>query len=514
MSQRLINILFFSLIFFYLLEGVFWILFGNIYTDEGWYFANSYLVTKGKLPYRDFFDFHAPLSSLIYAVPQYFFGPNLYVGRITAFLFSFFAVILSCSIARKLAGGYASLLVLILHIVNLHAFHYASVMVTHPLQNFLVILAVYLLLSRLKKPFNYISSVIVMSLANCVKHIFSPYLWSLLLFIILKERHNRKIIFYSLITALATLGLILVPFIFIAKEKFLFSMAWMFSEGYNIYDRGMPLVSWLDRALYFVPVIQNYFLMFLLLPAFLIYAWLMRDRRRGIVSYLNEFDIVSLLAFMVIVSFFISSFLPYFPPESTVTSFYFPLVVLLLSISITKVLESIRDKTARLLIKILLSLLILLTPFLQSELWELANLQWERREPRCIYQVAGVIDKYTQKNTKVFTFSPAFAVQADREPLPGMEFDVSSYFLCLPTQICKKFGLLNKQILLDYLNKKEAGILVLDDRFLKPAYRSAVIKGDLPILMKTIDENYYLKEKLPFPNIYRGDVHIYLPKEK
>ena len=506
-SNRLINILFFILFIFYLFEGVFWVLFGNVWTDENWIFARSYLVTKGKLPYRDFFDHHQPLVSLVHALFQYLFGPSLFVGRATSFLFTFLTIILTCSIASKLAGKKAGILVLVLHMLNLHSFYYATTMSAHSIEIFLVVFAVYSLMSKLKKPLNYILSVAVMSLANCVKNLASPWIWVLLLFIIVKERRNPKIIFYSLFTAIAVMGLVSTPFIIIGKEKFFFGVIWLLMRGYK-----STTLSRLDQILYLVPVIQNYFLMYLLLPAFLIYAWLKRDRSRKVLSYLAQHDIITLISLMVI-AWFPLTFLWRENVPPIYWAYYYPLVTLLLAVGIIKLFESLIDNASKIFFKILITLLILLTPFLQPDLWKLLNIQWQRRELLSIYKVAKSIDKYTQKDTKVFTFTPAFAAQADRQTLPGMEFDMYSYYPSLEIERCKRLGLLNAQILIDYLNKKEAGILVLTQfRFFEPRGAAAVIEHDLPQIIKVIDANYYLKEKLTFADIFRGDVYIYLPR--
>lgn len=506
-GNRLIFILFFILVIFYIFEGLFWVLFGNIWTDENWYFARSYLMTRGKLPYRDFFDHHQPLASLVHAFPQYLFGPSLFVGRMTSFLFFFLTIILACNIASRLAGKKAGLLVLVLNMVNPNSFYYATVMSAHSIENFLVMLAVYFLMSKLKKPLNYIASVAFMSLANCVKNLTSPWVWVLLVFIIVKERQSRKIIFYSIFTAISVMGLVLAPFIFIAGEKYFFGATWLLMRGYKYAD-----LSRSDQILYLVPVIQNYFLIYLLLPAFLIYTWFKRDRSRKVLSYFLQYDIIALVTLMVI-AWFLITFLWRQGAPPILWAYYYPIVTLLLAVGIIKVLKSLRDNSAKIFFKILITVLILLTPFLQPNPWELLNVKWQRRELLCIYKVAQAIDKYTQKDAKVFTCTPAFAAQADREPLPGMEFDMYSYYPSLEVETCKRLGLLNKQILIDYLNKKAAGILVLSQhRFFEPRWQATIIKDDLPQIIKAIDANYYLEEKLSFPNIFRGDVYIYLPR--
>lgn len=514
-DERFIRRLFFILVIFYLLEGIFWILFGNVWTDENWYFANSYLASKGKLPYRDFYDFHLPLSSLIFALPQYFFGPSLLIGRLTSFLFNLISILLVCNICKKLAGWRAVFLVLTLQIVNMHALHFSTCMAPHTIECFFVVYSMYILTTGIKKPYNYILSVAVMCVANSIKYVTNPWLFSLLLIILIKERKNRKIAIYCFATAIFAMFILLMPFVIISKGKFFNDIIWPFRGSY-LEMLGFKWIGAVDRILYLVPIIQNYFSMFLLLPAFLIYFWLIKDKRKSILSYISRHYIIGFTA-LAITIWFAMSYLNMMTvqPHSVTVSYYYPLIALLMAIGIIKVFETLREKNAQYLFKILISLLIFLTPFLQPENWQMLNIKWDKRELICISEVAEKIRNYSHRGERVFTFTPAFAAQADREPLKGMEFDVYSYLPFMETKKCRQMGFLNKEILLDYLTRREAAVLVLtQDRFFEPFGRAQFIKKDLPEIIEAINANYYLKEKIPYPKIFRGDVYIYLPRAK
>ena len=99
--------LFFAL---YFLLGLAFVFLGKFWADENWYFVGSWLVASGELPYRDFFIHHNPLVFYTYALPQYFFGPSLIVGRLTSLLLMMLIFVLVWRLAKKLGGRTATLI--------------------------------------------------------------------------------------------------------------------------------------------------------------------------------------------------------------------------------------------------------------------------------------------------------------------------------------------------------------------------------------------------------------------
>ncbi|MFC1674590.1 hypothetical protein ACFL1K_01655, partial [Candidatus Omnitrophota bacterium] len=344
-------------------------------------------------------------------------------------------------------------------------------------------------------------------LANCVKYIYSPWLWLLLLYILLKERQNLKMFLYSLLTALAVFGIVLLPFYFKAGPKFLSCMIWQLIQQ-SVGTEGLAAV------LYLFPVIQTYFPFYLILGSFFIYYWLIRDKKKSLSDYLKQPEFIFLLSLFVVSGIFAYTFLIRIAPVPFHAINYFPYLVLLSAVASAKLIKGLNEKKSRQLFTIILALLIFFTPFLQPRTWQLFNLGWQRREVRSVYEVAGKIKAYTQKDALVFTFSPIFAAQADRKVLKGMEFDAYGYHPDWPDSFCQTFGFLNTQMLIDRLDNKDAGILVLSqDRFFRPLHRAQLIEKDLGVLRDAIDRNYRVEEKLSFPRIYLGDVYIYLPRD-
>src|SRR4030042_5905795 len=99
--ERPVFWLFFAL---YSLFGLTFVFLGSLWRDEGWYFGGSWLVANGQLPYQDFFIHHNPVFLYLYAVPQYFFGPNIIVGRLTSWAIMLLIFVLVWRLSRKLGG--------------------------------------------------------------------------------------------------------------------------------------------------------------------------------------------------------------------------------------------------------------------------------------------------------------------------------------------------------------------------------------------------------------------------
>jgi hypothetical protein len=78
--------------------------FGVVNRDEGWYLYAGRLVFEGKIPYRDFSYFQAPVLPYLYGLPQMLFGPSLLAGRVTSVVFVFIAAAAIAASADLLGG--------------------------------------------------------------------------------------------------------------------------------------------------------------------------------------------------------------------------------------------------------------------------------------------------------------------------------------------------------------------------------------------------------------------------
>ena len=133
-----------------------------------------------------------------------------------------------------------------------------------------------------------------------------------------------------------------------------------------------------------------------------------------------------------------------------------------------------------------------------------------------VLSVADKVAEYTDTDDRILTFTPVFALQADRELVPGTLMELFTFFPTWETERAEKYKVLNLSMLLDYLSTRQAGAVVLtEERFFSSKYMGKVLDKYRPEILKVLDENYYLAEKIFYPpEIGRGSVYIYLPRQK
>lgn len=76
--------------------GIWLVLAGNVFPDEGWYLYAGRLVADGCVPYRDFAHFQAPLGPYLFACAD----GDLFAGRLICLTFGLGAIALALDIAR------------------------------------------------------------------------------------------------------------------------------------------------------------------------------------------------------------------------------------------------------------------------------------------------------------------------------------------------------------------------------------------------------------------------------
>lgn len=98
------------------------LLWGNVFPDEGWYLHAGLEVRAGRLPYRDFAFFQAPLSPYLLAAA----GGDLMLGRIITLMCGLGAWVLALSMAAR-HGPHAVVLAILLGATNAYTWRWMTV---------------------------------------------------------------------------------------------------------------------------------------------------------------------------------------------------------------------------------------------------------------------------------------------------------------------------------------------------------------------------------------------------
>lgn len=516
--------LFFTL---YLLLGLSFVFLGKFWADEGWYFGGSWLVANGQLPYLDFFTHHNPVLFYVYGIPQYLFGPNIIVGRLTSLLIMLLTFVLVWRLSRKLGGKTAVLISSGLLITNLFVIYYFTTFSYRVLEACLMLLFFTILLGNLRDSIKYPLATLPLCLMVGIRYpidIVSGLLVLYLVYIAYRSWQNKRVILLSLFVTVLSLAAIMLPFIVLARDQFFFGtitfslMAPAFWVESGIIEQPSILHRLYHVLLVQFRVFQIFYATATVLFGLLFYVISRAARRK---TGIKELIAKNQSMFSLIVFVILCEIVWVIPFHSSVglRTLTFPVAVIVAGVGLARILGDVKDRSAIILLYGLIIGMIIFTPFAQFAQGNEARsaLAWKNAEINYVLEVANKVEDYTDKGDKVLTFTPMLALQADRELLPGTLMELYSFFPTWETERCKKYNLLNVDMLLDYLSSKEAGAVVLTEgRFFSGRWMSRSLDEYRPEILRVLNDNYYLAEKLTYPlsDTWRGDVYIYLPKSE
>ena len=153
--------------------------------DEGAYPYHGWaMLVHGWRPFADFHMKLIPLVHLLYGVPQLLLGPDMLLARYTAALFTALTVLVAASLARRLAGNWAAILLLALFVSNLEvAVRYYRSLCMAPTALFFTLALYWVLTSSTRSWQYYAASLATAALILC-RHDMLPsamvlwgYLW-------------------------------------------------------------------------------------------------------------------------------------------------------------------------------------------------------------------------------------------------------------------------------------------------------------------------------------------------
>jgi 4-amino-4-deoxy-L-arabinose transferase-like glycosyltransferase len=517
--------LFWSFLAVYFFLGLAFVFLGKFWTDEGWYFGGSWLVAEGQVPYRDFFIHHNPVFFYVYALPQALFGPSLIVGRLTSLVFMMLTFVLAWKLARKLGGRTAALITAGLLVTNLFIIYYYNTFSYRVLEAFLMLVFFTILFGSLKDSVKYPLAALVLSLVVGVRFpidIVSGLLVLYLAYVAYRNWRQKRVIVLSWSVAVLSLGVIMLPFIIVMGERFfLATVNFNFLTPSFWVEAGIIDTLGILERLYRILLVQfQVFLNFTAVSVILfgLFFYVVSKKAKGM-STLAERIGKNQNLFLIAAFVVICELLWAIPAYASVglRTFTFPAAAVLAGAGLAIVMDNLKEKsTGRLLYGLIVGLIVLtpLTQFAQGGEAQ-PTLNWNNTSAKYIGDVADKVVGYTGEDDKILTFTPAFAFQANRELMPGMLMELYNFFPTWETERAVKHNLLNSTMLLDYLSSREASAVVFtEDRFFSGNNMSRVLDDYRTEILKELEENYYLAEKLTYPpEIGRGSVYIYLPRD-
>jgi len=543
----------------FIVQSILYISRGATHLDEGHHFNFSLLVYQGKVPYLDFWLYQPPLFPYIYGLPQYIFGPNMYVARATSFLFTALLLLLVYRISKKLLNPLAGVIAVALIVSNpCTVFHFNSIEL-YSLAGFLLLLSIYWIIDEPKLPYRITLSVFFMSLACAVRLSMGAALLVLMIYIFITERNRPRNIIIAVATACITCCLIWGPFILLGIQETIFgNIGWYFKHTQFVFFykwNDLTLRTLLrDKFDVITQMVRNFPSIFVLLPACIAFIfWTLQgkanqfqtssglqageidgstpltinpERPLFIFALKNKvfwprtykkFNVdMPMPQLLFLLSSLMALFVIHFCASPTFLGYFLyslPLAAILCGFCLSWIFFNFPNPELRKLLVAFLIILIVITPPLQGKgalpkLTGISHLGY-------INKIASLVKKMTSKDDEILTFTQQFATVADRRIISGLEFSYPGFAPDWNRRECEKYHLYNTEILLDYVTSRKAKLIVLTDQDYQIfSHQGRYIKGPFvwELFLTAVNQNYRLIKKIDAQGAWLFATYIYIPK--
>lgn len=431
----------------YLTANIFFIIFGQINADEGWYLYASRLVFEGQKPYQDFAYTQSPLLPYVYGVIQNFISAGLYAGRITTFLLSTTAMIFAMATAWRYADKKAAAITLLLWTTFAFGIYYHSITKTYALLTLFFVLTFFVLSSNMRPGWKamIVTSLVLLAALTRLSALFFAVPILLYEFISAPKKVKFGIILLCVLAG-AWMAFLSIPKI---------SPLWWNLIGHHTGQWG-DLSVWgkiQDIFNYRLPSLVVVFPGYILLVITLLAVGF-----RQIKTYISQNRDI-LLILVALMCFALPHFITGGFHMEYFASFIFCMfpIIGILYTEVDEQKQGYRKLWVEgaMICALLLGLLLGGLSFVDTEGW--------RQPVAQVKAIAEVVSANSEPGDAIFAMEALWvAVEAERHTLPHMSMAQFS-FTKADRETANSLKLINGQIILDYLDQKVPKIVVLTD---------------------------------------------------
>ncbi|MCD4653283.1 hypothetical protein K8T06_05055 [bacterium] len=463
------------------------ILFGKHHVDEGYYHLIAHLTAKGKLPYQDYFYVQTPVYPIVYGFLFRFLGSSLLMARGYSLVFSLINFFIAVRIAAKLRGTPGAVAAATLILCQPFTLYYLGIIKLYALAGLLVTIIVYVLTLKTESVWKYSSAAGIAALAICTRLTLFPALPMVIGFALLRTRGKKRVVTLSiaLITAFIVFAGLLLPFFVISPETFGYSII-----GYHLDKEGFSTLRQMFHKFdVFSRVCRLY------LPLLLICFVAFFSRFNGLKSITNYFRKTdtdgaddSLLLLTAIVIFHFTSQAPY---VHRYLAMLIPAAAALLGPELVRLADAFSYEKI-LHRKGVIWCMICFIAYVGLGQWELAF-----SGPNPVAQLKSIsneIAMLTAPGDEILTFNNSIAVEADRPVMPGDEMNVLTYHPDWTKERCRKFGVLNVDMLEQALEENRLrAVLITKYSFIGnfPTFFNPGETGARPRIIAALEKHYH-----------------------
>ncbi|MGB3974854.1 MAG: hypothetical protein WBM02_02810 [bacterium] len=476
--------------------GAYYILYGRVFLDAGFYLNAAREICAGHMPYRDFFYVQGPVYPYIYGPILNVFGFSVLNARILSLIFGLSALVLAGMTAFRSGGRMGALIALAaLATVPSHAYYFSSVKL-YSLSAFFLTAAFYILSSRKSLVLRHTFGLILALLAAAVRLTLAPAVLVVVVYIVYESFVLRRIFPWAAIltTSIIALGLAL-PFLIADAEAVIYYLIGIHTsaeEGVYFFSFAKQLKVLIKIALLY-PIVTLGIL-------FIIIKLFDRNHRKS----LKRLDLAMIFSVLAVTTAHLTANWFSVGYQSVVM----PLTAALVGGLSGRWITEKRFMKSGVVIGIGLIAVSCFYSW-REPVWSGESV------PAWLDNVAREIESRTEPGSSVAACSSVFALQANRPITAGFGGAPFTYAPHWSDDQCRRFGCLNNRLLIDCMNKKEAGLLLFEsDSF------TVGFPGFYPVdqqlqndIFKAIDENY--QKTLVLPSLGDGSpkLVLYVPRK-
>jgi 4-amino-4-deoxy-L-arabinose transferase-like glycosyltransferase len=484
---------------FYLCMSIFYLFYGIIHADEATYLYSVKMILAGKLIYKDFFYIQLPMLPYLFGMFLKFMGVNMITGRIVSIIFSFGAVLLTIVISKRIGGSTVSAMAALLLCLNPFQGYSSTITRVYSPAMFFLVLSIYFLMVNIKPVYRNTLSLISLSIAIECRLTILPAVVPIILYFLIFDRDvndKRSLlktyspIFIPIIASFLFVILTLLPFV-ISVGCYAF-----FYQNF-IYHINMEMTGFIGYAIQKLDAISTFFKGYYFISVLLIsccgyyiinarrYKLIIKDRNHGLIATMW------IIVILITLAHFCAKYLQ--PSYQVVI---FPLACIIAAYGAKTIFDQFKEQNIRIAVAAIFSFGVLITPVSYGR--EFISSIDGKTAIRLAREAGDFVRSITKEDDLIMSSdTPLLAIEADRWLLKG--FENMEYYPDWSTEKCKKYNLVNDEILEYYITKKIPKLIIVGDLSytMSMPYRKLIGNKKHNIIFDLIKKNYTLIKTYP-----------------
>jgi 4-amino-4-deoxy-L-arabinose transferase-like glycosyltransferase len=471
----------------------------------------SHLVYEGQVPYLDFAHFQAPLLPYVYGLWQLITGPGIVTGRLITLLFGLGTASFATLLAYRLAGSRAAALAAICFASSAFAVKMFTQTWNIPLSTFLATLGAWWFLTAPRNPHRNTLAAGALALATAVRISFGVAAGWLLICILYVHRDHP----WRSLPAIGAAGVVSLlcwgPSLLLAPQQ-----TW-----FNVFAAQLGRREQLTTEPTHLPTGPTLFATFSLLAVgaglllvaagLVLFAW-----RRGVFKS-NAYTAAVLFLGGMALAVYLPNLLPgdLYPNYLAMA---LPFMAAVGGITVAWMRRRLH-RAGRIMLGLIL-ILLLGYGVASSLLYMPTTVSLDNPDLQQLQAVAAYVAENVPEERLLVTFETPLAIEADRQVEEGMAMGFFSYFPRMNDLECRRYHLLNDNLIHELLISDNAGAVILSDIHVTVLRdRGGHTKGPGPArseeqllrLFPELRERYYLADTVAEFGEWHTNLYILLP---